>query len=177
MNKERMESLMQNTKTDVDFAIALSNEIIQENSQDLDDLMRDIQRNVVNVRGVPDQVIEEYLAELTNALYFINTRVESFGFYEDITKANAKLKYNESYSENQLNAIADNKKVTVADNQLYAEKSSMDETTLNLIYSRSMKILSGKIDSAREMIRTLSKILSVHMNDAQATRFSSRVGE
>lgn len=164
---------MQKTKTDVDFAIALSNEIIQENSQDLDDLMRDIQRNVVNVRGVPDQVIEGYLAELTNALYFINTRIESFGFYEDITKANARLKYNESYSENQLNAVATNKKVTVADNQLYAETNSVDETTLNLIYSRSMKILRGKVDSASEMIRTLSKILSVHMNEKQIGKFSA----
>ena len=173
MNRERMDSLMQKTKTDVDFAIALSNDIIQENSQDLDDLMRDIQRNVVVVRGVPDQIIEEYLAELTNALYFINTRIESFGFYEDITKANARLKYNESYSENQLNAVATNKKVTVADNQLYAETNSVDETTLNLIYSRSMKILRGKVDSASEMIRTLSKILSVHMNEKQIGKFSA----
>jgi hypothetical protein len=119
--------------------------------------------------------LEHYLLQLTNARYFVNTRVENFSFYEDITKANARLKYNEAYAENQLTSSVQGKKTTNADNQLYAENNSMDEATLNMIYSRSVKIIRGKIDSMDEMIRTLSKLISVQMNENSITKLSNKL--
>ena len=177
INAEKIHSLILNTTNDVEFATALSNEVVLEKSAELDELMREIQNNVVNADNPTDTTIEYYLMQLTNALYFINTRIEYFGFYEDITKANAKLRYNEAYAENQLNNAANKVKATVADNQLYAENNSVDENMLNLIYSRSVRILKGKVDAAGEMVRTLSKILSAHMNESFVTRSSRRLCE
>lgn len=177
INAEKIQALMISTTNDVEFATALSNEVVLEKSAELDELMREIQQNVVNAENPADTTIEFYLMQLTNALYFINTRIEYFGFYEDITKANAKLRYNEAYAENQLNTAANKIKATVADNQLYAENNSVDENMLNLIYSRSVRILKGKVDAAGEMVRTLSKILSAHMNESFVTRSARRLFE
>lgn len=177
LNAEKIHALMIDAGNDVEFATALSNEVVLEKSAELDELMREIQNNVVNADNPTDTTIEFYLMQLTNALYFINTRIEYFGFYEDITKANAKLRYNEAYAENQLNTAANKTKATVADNQLYAENNSVDETMLNLIYSRSVRILKGKVDTAGEMVRTLSKILSAHMNESFVTKSARRLCE
>ena len=177
VNAEKIHMLIQSTNDDVEFATALSNEVVLEKSAELDALMREIQQNVVNAENPTDTTIEYYLMQLTNALYFINTRIEYFGFYEDITKANAKLRYNEAYAENQLNNTVNKTKATVADNQLYAENNSVDENMLNIIYSRSVRILKGKVDAAGEMVRTLSKILSAHMNESFVTRSARRLCE
>ena len=177
INAEKIHMLIQSTNDDVEFATALSNEVVLEKSAELDALMREIQQNVVNAENPTDTTIEYYLMQLTNALYFINTRIEYFGFYEDITKANAKLRYNEAYAENQLNNTVNKTKATVADNQLYAENNSVDENMLNIIYSRSVRILKGKVDAAGEMVRTLSKILSAHMNESFVTRSARRLCE
>lgn len=177
INSEKIQALMVSTTNDVDFATALSNEVVLEKSVELDELMREIQQNVVNADNPTDTTIEFYLMQLTNALYFINTRIEYFGFYEDITRANAKLRYNEAYAENQLNSAANGVKATVADNQLYAENNSVDENMLNLIYARSVRVLKGKVDAAGEMVRTLSKILSAHMNESFVTRSARRLCE
>ena len=177
VNAEKIHLLIQSTNDDVEFATALSNEVVLEKSAELDALMREIQQNVVNAENPTDTTIEYYLMQLTNALYFINTRIEYFGFYEDITRANAKLRYNEAYAENQLNNTVNKTKATVADNQLYAENNSVDENMLNIIYSRSVRILKGKVDAAGEMVRTLSKILSAHMNESFVTRSARRLCE
>ena len=177
VNAEKIQMLIQSANDDVEFATALSNEVVLEKSAELDALMREIQQNVVNAENPTDTTIEYYLMQLTNALYFINTRIEYFGFYEDITKANAKLRYNEAYAENQLNNTVNKTKATVADNQLYAENNSVDENMLNIIYSRSVRILKGKVDAAGEMVRTLSKILSAHMNESFVTRSARRLCE
>lgn len=167
---EKLQDLIKDNREDVDFAVSLSDTLVEENTSDLDEIMRAINKEIVGNENVSDFTIERYLIELTNAMYFISNRCEKFGFYDDITKANARLKYNQMYSENQLNNAANGKKVTNADNQLYAEMNSIDESTLNIIYSRSVRIIKSKLESANEMIRTLSKILSVHLNDINATR-------
>ena len=177
MTEESIKSLMVDVKSDVEFAQAISNSLVQENTADLDELMREIQNSIVNNPNKDDATIEYYLLQLTNALYFLNTRCENFAFYEDITKANARLKYNEMYSENQLLHAQDPKKPTQNDNQLYAELNSVDENTINIIYSRSVKIIKGKLDAASEMVRTLSKLLSVHMSNANSTSMARKLYE
>lgn len=177
MNKDKILNLMNETTADVDFAVQISNTVVEEKTSELDYLMREIQTEIVNAPEVIDSVVERYLLQLTNAVYFITTRCETFGFYDDITKANARLKYNELYAKNQLDAATSGKKVTNADNQLYAETNSIDENVLNIIYARSVKIIKGKLESANEMIRTLSKLLSVHMNVNTATSTSRRLLE
>lgn len=168
MDKFNIEQLMISTEDDVAFMEELSKKLVISKTKTLDDLMECIQANIIDQPTVLDNIIEQYLLELTNAIYFVSAQTESFGFYDDISKVNARNKYNEAYAENQLNSLNNNKKATVNDNTLYAEQKSVDENILNLIYSRSNKIVKSKVEAASEMVRTLSKILSVHMNNRQS---------
>lgn len=177
ITREKFDELFESTRSDVDFATAISDSIISDKAIELDSIMRDIQNNVVYADNPADSTIEYYLMQLTNALYFINTKIEYFGFYEDITKANAKLKYNESYTEKQMLNVQSNTKGTVADLQMHADLSSVDEQMLNVIYSRTVRILNSKVRAAEEMIKTLSKILTVHMNESYATRSARSLTE
>lgn len=172
MNQETVKALIEASDDDVSFVEKVSEQIVLDKTNDLDELMREIQDNIVNVQSPDDTTIESYLLQLTNALYFLTARCEKFGFYDDISKANVKLKYNDEYTKNQISALSGGKKPTQADNQIAAEIGSVDEQAVNIIYSRSLKIIRGKIDAANEMLRTLSKILSVHMNTVNSTYFT-----
>lgn len=175
MDKNKILELMTAIDDDVQFAEQVSNSLVVEQTKELDAIMRNIQDTVVLVDNPGSYFIEKALAELTNAIYFINSRVENFGFYEDISKANARLKYNEAYAANQLAKANEAKKPTQADNTLYAEMNSVDETMLNIIYARSMKIVKGKLENASEMVRTLSKMLSIRMNQDQLSRYADKL--
>lgn len=177
MNKEKFEALNDSTIIDVDFAKQVSDELISKHTQELDTLMRRIQDDVVNAPTYDDLTIERYSLQLTNALYFIGARSEYFGFYDDISKANARLKYNQMYAENQINGANNAKKPTQNDNQLYAEMNSVDESMINIIYARSVKIIKGKVDAGYEMLRTLNKILSVHSQNAITSNRTQRLLE
>ena len=76
--------------------------------------------------------------------------------------------------ENQINN-ATKSKPTVAENQIYAENTTIDENTVSLIYSRAVNIVKAKIDSAKEMIRTISKIISKRQSDEQLSGISGGV--
>ena len=172
MNREKILELMNSNSDDVTFASNLSEAIVKENTAQLDALIHEIHEAVINEEDVPDQTLEYYFGQLTSALYFLEPKsLDKPGFEEDITKANARLKYNEAYAENQLNNAASGKKPTQADNQLYAEMNSIDEQVLNSIYSRANKIIKWKFENAHEVLRTLSKKLSMRINDP--TKFIS----
>lgn len=175
MDKDKLKSLMTTTEDDVAFATELSDKLVVEKTSELDTLMRKIQSDVVNAQVKDLQTLEYYLLQLTNARYFINSRVDSFGFFDDISKANARDAYNKAYAESQMKAAEEGRKVTNADNQLYAETKSLEDTMLNLIYARAAKIVKGKIESADEMIRTLSKLISAEMQENGISRMSNKI--
>lgn len=156
-------------KNSIDDSVAqiqqMSNDIVASYTKTLDEIMRDIKNNVIDNEAVGDSVLEEYFLELTNALYFIGSKSEFLGLYEDFAKSNQKIKYNEAYSVNQLNASMSGKKATVDENRAFAEDKSINETVVGYIYSRSFRIIKSKVDSANEMVKTLSKIISKRMTE------------
>lgn len=159
MNKEAIIELSAEAKEDVVFAQEISEQIVSATAADLDNIMLKVKEEVVDAVNKDDQAIVNHLLNLTNALYFINTKIDNFGFFDDITKANALLAYNAKYAESQMAAAAAGKKLTQADHQQYAEKNSIDEKMLNLIYARSAKALKNKIDGGYAMVDTLKRIL------------------
>lgn len=173
MNKDKIEKIMSDCDEDIKYVEEISNKIVKEKTKDLDELMAIIQEDVVAVEEPSLEIIEKYFLELTNALYFINARSESLGFYDDISKTNAKMAYNRAYSENQVKNSTNNIKATVADNQLVAEKESLDETLVNIIYSRAYRIIKVKVESANEMVKTLSKLITARLNERQLNTFGS----
>lgn len=156
-------------KLNIDKSVAqiqkMSDEIVNSYTSVLDEIMREVKENVIDKDVVGDSILETYFLELTEALYFIGSKSEFLGLYEDFAKSNQKIKYNDAYSKNQLNASINGKKATVDENRAFAEDKSMNETVVGYIYSRSFRIVKSKVDSANEMVKTLSKIISKRMTE------------
>lgn len=165
INLEEIEIIKHSIDDSIDKIKKMSDEIVTSYTSTLDEIMRDIKDNVIDNDLVSDAILEAYFLELTNALYFIGSKSEFLGLYEDFAKSNQKIKYNEAYSENQLNASLNGKKATVDENRVFAEDNSINETVVGYIYARSFRIIKSKVDSANEMVKTLSKIISKRMNE------------
>lgn len=102
---------------------------------------------------------------LSNCLYFLGENVEKVGLYDDLSKAQAKEKYNTAYMDS-VNPV-NGKKVTVAEAQTSAENAATYENMVSTIYARAYKMFRYKIDAAQTMLSSLSKMLSKRMQDQQ----------
>lgn len=162
MNKTKIEEIMTKTESSVAIAKEMSDKVVAQYTADLDEIMRDINRDIVAQNDVPDVVLQRYFMELSNAYYFIAAKCEAAGLYDDISKSNARIKYNDAYSDTQAKALAEGIKMTVAELTVAAEQDSLDETLVSQIYSRSYKIIKTKLEAAQTQISTLGKILNSH---------------
>lgn len=138
--------------------------IIEYYSDDLEKLMKSINNFV---RTKPEYMnvneLQYYFMQLTSALYFTTTNVEKVGLLMDLSN----MTYKDAFNTSLLDNSSKDAKLTVAKLNALADKDALPENVLNFIYSRTYKILKAKIDSANEMIRTLSKIISYRMQTIQ----------
>jgi hypothetical protein len=162
IDKTKLETLLDQTNKEVAIAKEMSDKIVSDFTCDLDNIMRDINRYIVSQDDVPDAILQRYFMELSNAYYFIAAKCESAGLYDDISKTNAKVRYNEAYGNNQVQAAAEGRKMTVAELTVAAEQDSLSESLVSQIYSRSYKIIKTKLEAAQTQISTLGKILNSH---------------
>ena len=165
--RESLENANSKIENYIEQIKTYSDNIISRNTNVLDSIMRDIKSEIIDNDSIDDSLLEHYFLSLTNALYFINSQVENMGFYDDISKLNYKIAYNEAFIQNKSKDIGNSKKQTTTDNQIAAENKSIEEQIMNIIYSRSYKIIKTKIDSGYEMVRTLSKIISSRQQEKQ----------
>ena len=150
----------------VDYANQVARQTVDSQTKPLDDLMTEVYNNIISVEEPPTEQIEKYFLALSNCLYFLGDKLEKIGLYDDLSKAQAKEKYNRAYMESVI-TVDPKKKVTVAEAQTSAENSSTYENMVNTIYARSYKMFKYKIDAAQTMLSSLSKMLSKRMQDAQ----------
>lgn len=154
---------LEGTDKNVGYFTQISDSLVEAYTQDMDNLMRCIKADTVDTEP-SDVVLEKYVLELSNLLYFMGQRLESVGVKEDLSKLAAKEVYNNSYMDN---LSRDGKKPTVAELNTMAENDSKYETVINTIYSRAYRQIKYKSDAAYEMLSSLRKIISKRMQEYQ----------
>lgn len=168
VDKDRVQSLMSDTQSNVDYFNNAVKDTVKAYSEALDNLMADLYEDCVKNKNPSDETLENYFLELTNMLYFMEEKVEALGVYADMSKAAAKEVYNKAYLGNQVKDEIDKKnKTTIAENVAVAENKSQYETVVGAIYDHSYKIVRNKVDAAYEMVGTLRKIISRRMAESQ----------
>ena len=168
LDRDKLNEKFNNTDDNVMAFQDICVKVVEYYSNDLDDLMSKIKQDVVEVDEVDTNTIERYFLRLTNHLYFMGVQVETLGVYDDLSEISAKEEYNTTFIESQGIAPSDVKsKMTVAERQALAEESAKYGFTVNSIYNRAYKIIKFKIESAQEMVKTLSKVLSKRMAEMQ----------
>jgi len=171
MDEKRLNESIINTTEDSSQIFTIINDVVNEYSKELDEVMSNIYDNIIMDNYPAISVIEKYFLELSNCLYVMCEKVEKVGVFDSISKSRAQETYNNKYLEHQSFNIGKTgaKKPTVAESTANAEIGSLYDKTVNDIYSKAYKILKNKISAAETMVTTLSKILSHRMQESQLT--------
>lgn len=166
MGQAELDQVYKTLDENVDYSNKVARQTVDSQTADLDDLMKKIYDEIICVEEPATQTVEKYFLALSNCLYFVGDRLEKVGLYDDLSKSQAKEKYNFAYLDIVTNQDP-KKKVTVAEAQTAAENKITYENMVSFIYSRSYKMFKYKVDAAQTMLSSLSKILSKRMQDAQ----------
>lgn len=151
--------------------------ILDEYSKDLDEKVTAIRTYLDNVRkydldfDIPS--LQKALLDLTSTIFFTNAKLEQLGVLEDVSKLQYQTTYNNAYLEKQGSYEAGTK-YSVQQLKAYADQEALSDNILNSIYSHCSKILKAKIDSANEVSKALSKILSSRMLELQVMQYNNR---
>lgn len=169
MDENLLNNSFEIVNEDADQVVKLLNDIVKEYSEDLDNIMKDIQDNVIIDNNPAIMTIEKYFVELSSCLYRMCEKSERLGVFDSISKSKAQETYNMKYLEHQSSNMGKpgTKKPTVAESSAAAEMESLYDKTVNDIYSKAYKILKNKISAAETMIGTLSKILSHRIQESK----------
>lgn len=175
LDESKVKQVLNDTEENVKFFEDIANQVIEGYTKDLDDLMKDIYSDVVDksYSVVSRETIEKYFTKLTLMIYFMGTNLERLGVYGDMSAAAKQEIYNKAYLKAQDEAAATKTKKTVAELTAQAEGSSIYETAVNYIYTRTYKLFKFKIDSAQSTAAMLNKLLSGKYADLQLANQAS----
>lgn len=163
--KEKLDELVKTVEENVEYYISISDKIVESYTKDFDILMSDLKRDIIE-NDPTDLLLEKYVLELNNLLYFLSDKIESVGIKDDLSKMAAKEVFNTTYLESREKDIERKNKTTVAELTAMAEDASKYETILNSIYSRVYKQIKLKMDAGYDMVNTIRKIITRRMQDA-----------
>lgn len=163
--KEKLDELVKTVEENVEYYISISDKIVESYTKDFDILMSDLKRDIIE-NDPTDLLLEKYVLELNNMLYFLSDKIESVGIKDDLSKMAAKEVFNTTYLESREKDIERKNKTTVAELTAMAEDASKYETILNSIYSRVYKQIKLKMDAGYDMVNTIRKIITRRMQDA-----------
>lgn len=179
MDVDKLDSLFKQTSDNVEYFNSTLTEVIKKYSSSLDNLMSDLYVECIKNKNADVQTLERYYLELSNMIYFMIEKLEQLSIYADMSKSASKEVYSKSYLSNQIKESGTGKnKTTVSELQAQAEISSQYESVVASIYEHAYKIIKGKIESGKDMMNTLRKIITHRMNEEQLsmygnTRFTS----
>ena len=152
------ESILKKVNEQSKFIQITSDKLVMEYCEDLDACLDSIRDSLANPNSISDVLLENYILELANILYFTSSAQEDLGIKEDICKAIRQ----EVYSKARESAEG-----TVADKTAKAELLSQQETIVLSIYSRAYKKVKFRMDSGYEMLNSLKKIMNKRITEME----------
>lgn len=171
---EKIQRLMNDTETNVEYFNSTVVQVVKKYSESLDNLMSDLYIECIKNKNATTDVLEQYYLELSNMIYFMIEKLEQISVFADMSKSASKEVYSKSYLSNQVKESGTGKnKTTVAELQAQAEIDAQYETVVSSIYDHAYKVVKGKIDSGKDMMNTLRKIITHRMTEEQLSMYSN----
>lgn len=152
------ESIMKNVDKSSAIIQELSSHLVDKYCKDLDNVMVGLREILNNPNSITDMMLEEYIMELANTLYFTGSAQEDLGIKEDTCKAIRQ----EVYSKAREDATG-----TVADKTAKAELIAQHETITLAIYSRAYKKVKLRMDAGYEMLNSLKKVMNKRITEME----------
>lgn len=137
--------------------------IVDKYTADLDSFVERVKNGLEDKeKPLTTNELSNICMRLATYIYFASAMTEQLGIKDDISKAVYKEVYN-----NNRNLL---EKGTVADKNTQAELSSQKEYLVNVIYSRSFRIVKEKVDSAQELLSSCKKVLTLRINELNLSK-------
>ena len=160
LNDEKLQNYIDSLNANVTEFASITNQVVAEQSSDLDELMEAIRYSVTQEDAISTDAVERYYAELSNLVYFMSERVGRLNVYKDMSKAMTKEAYSNAYLTYSMEKDEKGKSIrTVNENSALAESESRYQSVMDTVYSNAYSVLKMKVDQANEMISTLKHIL------------------
>ena len=168
IDKGKVEALRRDTEANVGYFDEACSEVVRKQCDALDNLMKDLYAECIRGGDAPLAKLEVYYLELANMVYFMQERVEKLGVYCDMAQSAAKEVYSKSYVSNSgLKDAAGKSKSTVAELQALANVDSQYESVVASIYDHAYRIIKNKVESAKDMMNALRRIISTRTAEMQ----------
>ena len=151
-------SIMQKVDSISDTIKEISDNLVKEYCEDLDNIMSELRQEITS-KEIDNYILESYIMELANTLYFTGSAQEDLGIKEDTCKAIRQ----EVYSKAREQATGK----TVADKTAQAELIAQAETMTLAIYSRAYKKVKLRMDAGYEMLNSLKKVMNKRITEME----------
>lgn len=168
VQSDKLRALIKEVKEESTPVIQLSNQLIEDFSNDLDSaiselnmIMESIGEN--SIEDIPDTQIEYYCVKIPALMYYAGQRVEELGMQADLAANDNKFALNEAL----LNVSG-----TVPEKKARAEKLTEDKALVAAIYKRAYNTLKVKLEMAEKIYSGLKKSLSKRIAEVDLDRFS-----
>ena len=173
IEQEEFNNLLNEINDLTEYYTQITNSILESYTKDLDELMVDLKRDIIDNEPT-DMLLEKYLLELNNILYFLGSKLECVGIKEDISNLLTKEVYNNSYLNNRVKDTEKRNKFTVAELTALAENDSTQQGVIHSIYSRVYKQIKLKIDAGYDTVNSLRKIITRRIQETNLSSFTPK---
>ena len=152
------ESIMKNVDNISDTIKEISDNLVKEYCEDLDNIMSELRQEITS-KEIDNYILESYIMELANTLYFTGSAQEDLGIKEDTCKAIRQEVYSKAREQSTGK--------TVADKTAQAELIAQAETMTLSIYSRAYKKVKLRMDAGYEMLNSLKKVMNKRITEME----------
>lgn len=167
IDKEEIKNQTAEVRDNLSYYYEFGKPIVDEYSKELDEKVSAIKNYLAQIQEykLPFDIpsLERIAVDLSTTIYYTESRMEELGLLEDMSSLKFKDKYNEAYLGKQGKSTVADKKYTVEQLKAHANSEALSENLVNFIYSHATSTLKSKIESAYELLKVVSKILSAEI--------------
>ena len=150
-------SIMNKVDNTANIVKEISDKLVKEYCEDLDSIMSDLRQEITS-KEIDNYILESYIMELANTLYFTGSAQEDLGIKEDTCKAIRAEIYNKTYEDSTG---------TVAHKNALSELATQQETIVLNIYSRAYKKVKLRMEAGYEMLNSLKKVMNKRISEME----------
>lgn len=178
MDINSLDNKYQEVKGYLEYYEMYGEPLVEEYAEELDGKVAAIRTYLNNIReynldfDVPS--LQKIVIDLSSTIYYAQDRLEKLNLLADMSKIKYKDAYNEAYTSRQKAAKQEDRKYTAEQLRAIAEQESLEENLINFIYTRAASVIKGKIDSANELLKAVSKSLSAAIAEMNTYQIGSK---
>lgn len=166
IDEEKINGSMMSIRESYPYFDGLYKDVIGSYCESMDGIMVDIYNDCIRDDAEPSiQTLTDYYLELANMAYFMNDKVEKLGVMADLAKSSYDAERNKKLLE-ASSILGENGKprasaIVVAE----AEANSFEQEVVANVYKHAYATVREKVDSVRDMMDTLRRILATRTEE------------